>query len=238
MTKSKYSYNKALQEIKKHQNKKNLEGMARFGMSSQGRLGLSMVQMRKIAKDIGTNHQLALELFDSGFVEGRIIAALIDEPEKVTKAQMDKWVKQLTSWDDTDQVCMSLFDRTPHALEMIKKWHRSDDEFVKRSAYSTIAAMAIHDKKSPDYFFDKFFPILKAGATDERNFVKKAVNWALRQIGKRNLSLLNKTTKFAQDLKKLDSKSAHWISNDALREFSNPKIIARVKQRDAKTKRI
>lgn len=232
MPNDKYTYNKALQEIKKHRNKKNLECMAHFGMKSQGRLGLSMVQMRKIAKAIGKNHELALKLYDSGFVEGRIIAALIDKPDKVTKAQMDKWVRKLTSWDDTDQVCMNLFDRTPHGLAMIKKWYKSDQEFVKRSAYSTIAAMAVHDKNSSDDFFIQLFPILKTGATDERNFVKKAVNWALRQIGKRNLFLLNEATKFAKDLKKLDSKNARWIANDALREFSNPKIIARIKKKN------
>lgn len=228
---SKYTYTKALKEIKKHQNEKNLEGMARFGMSSKDRFGLSVITMREIAKKIGRDHELALKLYNSGYVEGRIIAALIDEPDKVTKRQMDNWVKKLSSWDDTDQVCMNLFDKTPYVLDMIKKWHKSPEEFIKRSAYALIASLAIHDKKAPDEYFIKLFPIIKKGAIDERNFVKKAVNWALRQIGKRNLKLNKQAIKLAEEIRSIDSKSARWIANDAIRELKDEKIINRLKNK-------
>ncbi len=219
----------ALKQIKKYQNKDHLAGMVRFGMNPKNRLGLSVIQMRKIAKDIGKNHALALKLYDRNLVEGRIIAALIDEPAKVTKAQMNKWVKSLTSWDDTDQVCMNLFDKTPHAPDMIEKWHKSKYEFVKRSAYSLIASLAIHDKDlSDDFFIKKMFPIIKYGALDDRNFVKKAASWALRQIGKRNLNLNKQALNLADDLMKTNSQSSRWIGKDALKELKDKKVIYRI----------
>lgn len=235
---TKYTYTRTIQVLKKYQNRKNLAGMARFGMTPDGRLGLSVVTMRKIAKDIGKDHNLALKVYNSGYVEGRIVAALIDEPEKVTKKQMNDWVQKLNSWDDTDQLCMNLFDKTSYALEMIKKWHKSPKEFVKRSAYSLIASLAVHDKNAPNSKFIKLFPIIKKGSSDERNFVKKAVNWALRQIGKRNLKLNKEALKLAYQIKKLDSPSSRWIANDAIRELENKKTIKRLKEKDAKAQRI
>jgi len=200
-------------------NPKNVEGMARFGINSKNTLGISVAVLRKIAKEIGKNHELALELWKTGIHEARMLAAHIDDWRLVTKKQMNDWVKDFDSWDICDNACLHLFDRTPWAYEKAKGWSSRGEEFVKRAGFALMAVLAVHDKKRSDNDFIKFFSLIKKGATDERNFVKKAVNWALRQIGKRNAALRKRAIKLAEEILKIESPSARWIARDALREL-------------------
>nr|NIS71377.1 DNA alkylation repair protein [Pseudomonadota bacterium] len=162
--------------------------------------------------------------------EARILAAMIDRPEEVTEQQMEEWVKDINSWDVCDQVCMNLFERTPFARKKISEWSRREEEFVKRTAFSLIACLAWHDKKAPDQDFIELLPIIKSGATDERNFVKKAVNWALRNIGKRNPGLNRAAIKAAKDIQKMDSKTARWVASGAIRELESEAVQKRLRK--------
>ncbi len=210
-------------------NPRNVEGMARFGINPKDTLGVSMPELRRLGKQIGKDHALALRLWGSGIHEARILAALVDEPAKVTEAQAEKWVRQFDSWDVCDQVCMNLFDRTPFAHAKAIEWASRTREFERRAGFSLMAVLAVHDKESGDGAFLKFLPAIKRASVDERNFVKKAVNWALRQIGKRNLSLNKAAIKAAEEIQKMDSKSARWIAKDALRELRSGAVRKRLK---------
>ena len=212
---------KIINKLKKLGTKRNREGMARFGIETKYAFGVNVTTLRKLAKEIGKNHKLAGELWKTKFHEARILACFIDEPEKVTERQMDLWVKGFNSWDLCDQCCLSLFDKTPFAWKKVLEWVKSDKEFVRRAGFAMMAVLAVHDKTAPDSKFLKFFPIIKVYSVDERNFVKKAVNWALRQIGKRNAKLKKEAIKTAEQILKQypNSKSAKWIANDALREL-------------------
>lgn len=194
-------------------------GMARFGIDTKYALGVSVPNMRKIAKSVGRNHGLALRLWDTKIHEARILASMIDLPESVTEKQTEEWVRCFNSWDICDQCCMNLFDKTKFAYRKAAEWSGREDEFVKRAGFALMACLAWHDKHAEDKKFLEFFPIIKMQSTDERNFVKKAVNWALRQIGKRNLNLNRAAIKTAEQIQKIDSKSAKWIAGDALREL-------------------
>jgi 3-methyladenine DNA glycosylase AlkD len=211
-----------------------LEGMSRFGIVGDQRMGVSVPDMRKIAKDIGKDHQLALELWDTGIPEAMIVAGMVAEPDKLTETQMEDWVVDINSWDICDQVCMNLFEKTPLAEKKIYDWSEREEEFVKRTAYALIACLAWHDKAAGDEEFIKFFPVLKQGSTDDRNYVKKAVSWALRNIGKRNLALNRAAVEVAQEIQGIDSKSARWIASDAIRELESEKIQGRLKAKEAK----
>ncbi len=208
---------------------RNVEGMARFGISSRNTLGISMVALRRLAKDIKKDHGLALRLWDSGIHEARILATIIDDPKLVTPEQMESWAGQLESWDVCDQACGNLFDKTPYAHQKAREWCARDAEFVKRAGFALIAAIAVHDKKATDDQLEAFYPLIKAGAIDGRNFVKKAVNWALRQIGKRNRALNRSALALAREIAQIDSKAARWVANDAIRELSAEKTLARLK---------
>ncbi len=208
-----------LAQLKKHANARNAAGMARFGIIPKNILGISMPVLRKMGKQIGKDHGLALGLWKSGIHEARILAALVDEPEKVTPKQMDIWVKDFDSWDVCDQVCMNLFDKTPFAFQKAKQWATRSREFEKRAGFALMAVLAWHDKEAKDSQFVSFFPLIKKVATDERNFVKKAVNWTIRQIGKRNPVLRKKSISLSEQLLKLNSKAAKWIAADALKEL-------------------
>ena len=205
-----------------------LKGMARFGMTSKNRLGISIPELRKMAKKIGKNHRLALELWKSGFQEARILAAMIDEPEAVTERQMQRWVRDFDSWDVCDQVCMNLLDKVPLARRKIGEWSTREEEFVRRAAFALIACLAWHDKEAPDKDFKAFLPIIEQGALDERNYVKKAVSWALRHIGKRNRNLNRVALKTAERIKRLDSRPARWIASDAIRELRSEAVQKRL----------
>jgi 3-methyladenine DNA glycosylase AlkD len=197
-------------------------------------MGVSVPDMRKIAKDIGKDHQLALELWDTGIPEAMIVAGMVAEPDKLTETQMEDWVVDINSWDICDQVCMNLFEKTPLAEKKIYDWSEREEEFVKRTAYALIACLAWHDKTAGDEEFIKYFPVLKQGSTDDRNYVKKAVSWALRNIGKRNLALNRAAVEVAREIQGIDSKSARWIASDAIRELESEKIQERLKAKEAK----
>ncbi|MEW5843003.1 MAG: DNA alkylation repair protein [Bacteroidota bacterium] len=219
-----------IDELKRHYNPRNLEGMARYGINVEKAFGVNVPVLRALAKKIGTDHELALKLWESGYHEARHIATMIDDPNLVTKAQMNKWVRDFNSWDICDGTCSNLFRFTPHAFDKIFEWTERKEEFIRRTGFSLIAYLAVHDKKRDDKDFLKFFPLIKKHSIDERNFVKKAVNWALRQIGKRSKFLNKEALKLAKEIKTLDSKSAKWIAKDAIRELTNPKIFARIKK--------
>jgi 3-methyladenine DNA glycosylase AlkD len=207
-----------------------LAGMAKFGIAIEGRLGVSVPDMRKLAKEIGKDHMLALELWKTGIAEAKIVAAMVDDPDKLTEEQMEEWVKDFNSWDVCDQVCMNLFERNQLAWRKIIDWSVREEEFVKRTAFSLIACVAWHDKKASDDKFIELLPIIIRGATDERNFVKKAVNWALRTIGKKNLNLNKAAIDVAKEIQRLDSKAARWVASDTLRELQSEAVQTRLRR--------
>ena len=207
-----------------------LEGMAKYGMAVERRLGVSVPDMRKLAKEVGKDHKLALELWKTGVAEARIVAALVGDPDKLTEEQMEDWVKGINSWDVCDQVCMNLFEKSQLAWKKIVDWSEREEEFVKRTAFSLIACLAWHDKKASDEKFIELLPIIARGATDERNFVKKAVNWALRNMGKRNLNLNEAAVSTAKEIQRLDSKAARWVASDAIRELESEAVQIRLKR--------
>jgi len=209
----------------------NVKGMASVGISSEGTLGVTMPQVRALAKEAGRDHALAAELWESGIHEARHVAALVDEPERVTERQMERWVLDFDSWDIVDQVCNNLFRRTEFAHAKALEWCVRDEEFVRRAGFVLMASLAVHDKSATDARFTRFLTAIRKGAIDERNFVKKAVNWALRQIGKRNVNLNAKAIETAERIAKLDSKAARWISSDALRELRGDKVQARLRKK-------
>ncbi len=213
-------------------NPENVKGMARFGISSENTLGISMPEVRNIAKIIKKDHSLALQLWDSGIHEARILAALIAEPKLVTEQMMDKWVSDFDSWDVCDQVCGNLFDKTPYADRKILEWAEDEREYVRRASFALIAYSAVHHKKRDDDEFLQFFDIILKYSTDERNFVKKADNWAIRQIGKRSFYLNEKALELCYSIQQThtNSKSAKWITADAIRELNDEKIRERIKR--------
>ena len=193
--------------------------MKRFGVDNSKALGVPLPQLRKIAKGINKDHQLALDLWDSGIHECRVMASLVDDPKQVTPQQMDKWVADFYSWDVCDQVCGNLFDRTEFAIDKALEWSKSEKEYIKRAGFVLMAEFAVHNKKAGNEEFMQFFPIIEREAWDDRNFVKKAVNWALRQIGKRNKDLHKIAIECANRIAQQESKAAKWIAKDALNEF-------------------
>lgn len=218
-----------LNKLEAKANPKNVEGMAKFGMSVESRLGIAVPEMRKIAKEVGRDHRLALSLWKTGIAEAQIVAALIDDPAAVTSAQMDRWVKDFDSWDVCDQACLSLFDKSPLAWQKIPEWAEREEEFVKRAAFALVAGLAWHDKQAVDQSFVDLFPILMKGADDDRNYVKKAVSWAIRNIGKRNRKLNRAAVKLAKDIQRRDSKAARWVAADAIRELQSEPVQRRLR---------
>jgi 3-methyladenine DNA glycosylase AlkD len=214
-------YDAVIKRMKAMKNPANVKGMARFGISSKNTLGIPMPVIRQVAKEIRKDHPLALRLWNSGIHEARILAALIADPKLVTPGMMNSWVKDFDSWDVCDQCCFNLFDKTPYAYSKAKQWSVRKEEFVKRAAFALMAGLAVHDKKAADSEFHKLLSIIQRSADDPRNFVKKAVNWALRQIGKRNAFLNREALRTAKEIRKQDSPSARWIAADAIRELEN-----------------
>ncbi len=213
------------------ENPSNREGMARYGIRTEHALGVSMPALRGIAKEIGKDHIIAVNLWESGIHEARILACLIDDPDHVSEEQMEAWVQDFDSWDLCDQCCSNLFDRTPYARQKAVEWAGSEDEFVKRAGFVLMAALSVHDKKAGDAVFLAFLPLIRKASSDERNFVKKAVNWALRQIGKRNRQLNQAAIDIAGELAAAESRSARWIGRDALRELQSEAVRTRLNRR-------
>lgn len=220
-----------IEKLKAMRNPKNIAGMARFGISAKNTLGVPVPELRKMAKQVGKNHELALKLWDSGIHEARILASMVDLATEVSESQMEKWVKGFDSWDTCDQTCMNLFVFVPGAYKKCFTLARRKEEFVRRTAFTLMACFSVKDKKMKDSEFIKFFPVIKKAATDERNFVKKAVNWALRQIGKRNLELNKRAIKIAEEIKRdnTGSKSAQWIAKDALKELQGEAVQNKIR---------
>ena len=216
-----------LEQLQVLANPDNVAGMARYGINTHQTLGISIYELRRIAKTVEPSHALAEELWASGVHEARILASYIERPEWVTDEQLERWVKDFNSWDVCDQV-VELFSMTPFAYAKVFAWSERQEEFVKRAAFALIAELAAHDKKASDEKMAQFFPVITRQATDGRNFVKKAVNWALRNIGKRNLNLNRQAIETARQIQQIDDRTARWIAADALRELSAEKLQSRL----------
>ncbi len=224
------NYAEILQRLKSLANPESVKGMARFGIKPGKVFGVSIPDLRRLAKQIGKNHILAGQLWLSGIHEARILAGMVDDPEQVTESQMERWAKDFDSWDLCDQCCSNLFDKTVFAYPKAIEWSERRQEFVKRAGFVLMAVLAVHDKAAEDDQFTQFFLIIKREARDERNFVKKAVNWALRQIGKRNRALNQAAIDVGKEIKTIDSRTARWIAGDALRELTSEKVKSRLRQ--------
>lgn len=224
-------YNQIIAKLKSQRNPAAVAGMARYGINPQNTLGVSVPNIRTLAKQIGKNHELALKLWASGVHEARMLAAFIDDHKQVDEAQMERWVADFDSWDVCDQTCGNLFDKTPWAYAKAAEWAGRPEEFVKRAGFVMMACLAVHDKKAADEKFLDFLPIIKREASDDRNLVKKAVNWALRQIGKRNIALNKVSVAAASDIRQLDSKPARWIATDALRELTGEAVQQKLQRK-------
>ncbi|HWE53819.1 MAG TPA: DNA alkylation repair protein [Bryobacteraceae bacterium] len=208
-----------LKEMRAAADASKLEGMARFGIQPVKGLGLSVPQIRAIARRAGKNQRLAEQLWTTGIHEARILASMVADPELITRATMNRWTRDFASWDVCDSCCYDLFGRTPHAWAMIPKWAGHNREFVRRAAFATIAGIAVHDKQAGDRVFLDALPLVEKYAFDDRNFVRKGVNWALRNIGKRNPDLGKAAIACAERVRAQNSKAARWIAADALREL-------------------
>lgn len=219
-----------LHEMRSLGSKEALTGMSRYGIRTQNALGLSVPQLRGLSKRIGVKHELAENLWRTGIHEARILAGMIDDPGKVTPVQMECWVTEFDSWDVVDGTCGNLFDKTPFAIQKAKEWTTREEEYEKRAGFVLMAELAVHDKKLADEIFLEFLPLIVRESSDDRNFVKKAVNWALRQIGKRNLSLNADAIRTCKQLQRSDSRSAKWIAADAIRELTSPTVQKRLKR--------
>lgn len=220
-----------ISELEVLSNPEDVEGMARFGIKHKKTYGVRMPELRRIAKNAGKDHELAGKLWDAGYGETKILASLIEDPEIFTEDQMEKWVIEFDSWDVCDQCCINLFPKTPFAYKKVFEWSTREEEFVKRAAFTMIAVLAVHDKKADDETFGEFFPLIIRESTDNRNFVKKAVNWALRQIGKRNMALNKRAIEVANEISIVDARSAKWIAADALKELESEKIRKKLKKK-------
>jgi 3-methyladenine DNA glycosylase AlkD len=220
--KPKASVTSVLTWLKRRSSARNREGMARYGLYSKNTLGVSVENIRLLAKRLGRDHELALALWDTGVYEARVLTTFVDEPSRVTPAQMDRWCRDFDSWGICDALCFHLFDRTPHAWRKIAKWADARAEFVKRAAFALLASVALHDKTAPDKPFLDSLALIERAATDDRNFVKKAVSWALRGIGKRNVALHSAARKLSRRLIASPHPAARWIGRDALRDLSTP----------------
>jgi 3-methyladenine DNA glycosylase AlkD len=208
-----------VEELRSRANTANVAGMARFGINVENAFGISVGELRALAKVIGRDHPVAGALWDTGVHEARILATLVEEPARVTPAQMDRWAREFDSWDVCDQACQNLFRHTPHAFAKAAEWAHARPEFLKRAAFALMAGLTVSAKTAPDAQFEAFLPLIAEASTDERNFVKKAVNWALRQIGKRNPRLSKLAIAQAEEILRIDSRAARWIARDALREL-------------------
>jgi 3-methyladenine DNA glycosylase AlkD len=217
-----------LERLKSRANPENVAGMARFGINPENTLGISVPTLRKLAKEIGRDHALAQELWASGVHEARMLAGLIDDPRQVTEEQMERWVADFDSWDVCDGCCGDLFDKTEFAYRKAVEWAGREEKFVKRAGFALMAWLAVHDKRAPDEAFAAFLPVIKRESADGRNFVKKAVNWALRQIGKRSAALNAAAIRTAQEIQQMGSKPGRWISSDARRELTSEKVRGRL----------
>jgi 3-methyladenine DNA glycosylase AlkD len=209
-----------LAELKRKGTKRNRDAMARYGIDAPKAFGITVGTLKTMGKTIGRNHQLAADLWDSGWYEARMLAGFVDDPALVTAGQMDRWARDFDNWAVCDHSCYSLFDRTPHAWRKVDQWATRREEFVKRAAFALIASLGVHDKTTPDNEFLRRFPLIEKAASDDRNFVKKGVSWALRVVGRRSKALNKESVALAERLKNSDEPAARWIGSDAYRELT------------------
>ena len=227
-------YDEILERLQALADPEIVPGAGKFGITPDSRvLGIRVPEIRKLAKEIKKNHALAEQLWHSGIHEARLLATMIADPKQFTPEQMDAWAASFDSWDVCDQACINVFRKTKFAYEKVVDWSEREEEFVKRAAFALMATLAVHDKKAADVLFMALLPLTERESDDERNFVKKAVNWALRQIGKRNLTLNAEAIKTAEAIQKRDSKSARWIASDALRELQSDAVQERLREKSS-----
>ena len=221
----------ALAYLERRSSRRNVEGMARYGIRARKVFGVPMAAMRVLARRLGRSHELAAALWATGWHEARILAAFVDEPERVTPAQMDRWCRAFDNWAICDSVCFHLFDRTPHAFRKIAQWSKRREEFVRRAAFALLASVALHDKSAGDEPFLRCLPLVERAAADERNFVKKGVSWGLRGIGHRSLELHAAAVELAKRLSASEQPAARWVGRDALRDLTRPAVARRLESR-------
>ena len=218
----------ALAWLKRRGTKKNVEGMARYAIRAEKVLGVSVADIQSFAKQLGRDHELAAALWATGWYEARMMASFVDDPALVTSLQMDAWCRAFDNWAICDTICFHLFDKSPLAWRKVKAWTGRRDEFVKRAGFALLASLAVHDQKCPDERFLEALPIIEREATDGRNFVKKAVSWALRGIGGRNRALHEEAVAVAKRLAASEDSSARWIGKDAVKDLSSAAMAKRV----------
>jgi 3-methyladenine DNA glycosylase AlkD len=223
--KSALTYDQVIEKLFKLQNKKNIYfKREKFGIIANNSLGIYHKELKEIAKDIGKNNELAIKFFNCGIYEARILCSMIFSPKELTERQMEKWVRTFENWEICDSFCMGVFAKSDFAVKKAIEWSTRNGEFEKRAAFVIMASYCMAEKNAPNKVFEQFFPIIIKEAHDERLYVKKAVNWALRNIGKRNIDLQKKSLKIADKILKLDTDSTKWIARDAIRELTNANV--------------
>ena len=220
----------ALKWLERHGSRKNREGMARYGIVAKKAFGVSMGSMQSLARKLGRSHALSQALWKTGWFEARMLACMVGEPERVTPAQMERWVKAFDNWAICDTTTFVLWDKSPHAWPKVREWARRDEEFVKRAAFAMLASLTVHDKEAPDERYLEGLRLVARGANDGRNYVKKGVNWALRSIGKRNPALNGKAVALARRLADSEDSAERWVGKDALRELTSPAVQQRLER--------
>ena len=228
MPEIRWTAQRAIARLKVLGNPANVAGMERFGVHAKKAYGVSTPALRKLAREIGVDQKLSLQLWTTGIHDARHLAALVGDPARVTPAQMERWARDFASWDVVDGCCCHLFVYTPHAWKKALAWSGREEEFVKRAGFALMAYLAVHDKKAGDEKFSRLLPVIQRAARDERHFVKKAVNWALRQIGKRNARLNKSAIVTGKKIRALGSPAARWIATDALRELTSSAVQGRL----------
>ena len=213
---------------------RDLDNLQRFGIAASQPFGVSMSNMKLMAKRLGRNHALAEALWSTGRYEAQMVATLIDDPAIVTPAQMDRWCRDFDNWGICDTACFFLFDRSPHAWAKVAQWSGRREEFVKRAAFALLASLALHDKDAADKPFMDSLKFIESAATDERNFVKKGVSWALRSVGRRNAAVNGATVVLARRLSTSENAAARWIGKGAVRELTSPAVVRKLGPRAAR----
>jgi 3-methyladenine DNA glycosylase AlkD len=217
--------------LKQQGTRRTVEGMARYGIEAEHAFGVPMGTLLSLSKRLGKDHDLAIELWESGWYEARLLAALVGEPERVTRRQMNAWAASFENWADCDTVCFKLWDRTPFAWEKARQWSGSPRELVKRAGLVLMACLALHEKAASDTRFLAFLPLIEKGARDERNLVQKGASWALRSIGRRSQALNTAALSLARRLAQSEEAASRWVGKDTLRELASPKVRARLARR-------
>ena len=224
----------AIHWLQRRGTKANREGMARYGIVAKKVIGVSVGSMRTLAKELGRDHALSRALWKTGYYEGRMLAALVGEPDRVTPAEMERYAKAFDNWAICDTWTFVLWDRTPHAWPKVREWSTRKEEFVKRAAFAMLASLTVHDKAAPDERYLAGLELIEREASDPRNFVKKAVNWALRSIGKRSPMLNREAIVVAKRLAAAEDSASRWVGKDALRELTSPGVQSRLARRRPK----